>query len=229
MKPVTAWALCLLMMLSHASQAQLLNGPNLPRVRIDDTLNRVQRQVESNLQRDLAVIDSIDINSVTTTAVNAVSQLPAQLPILNETGETALVEAATENGWRALQREWVLYAHDRHLDSLQSLGVHVVSRKNLSALGVNFMRVRVPETLDSRAAFTQALAKIDPSIVLERNFVYSAQSQANNNTTESTTDITPLYLGQGRIGMIDTAVETAHPALKSGRILQRRFGWPPLR
>ncbi len=226
-KALSVCIMCFATVASDLANAQLLNGPNLPRVRVDDTVNRVQRQISNNIERDLALDPDLNLpdtlDALGDTAVNAVAQLPSELPIVDSSGNTALVEVLTKDGWRALQREWLLYADDRHLPALKSLGLHIVTNKTLPALGITLLRVRAPERLDTHKAMTQALANIDSSILIERNFVYSAQSETAAQGEHHPPRPKALYQGNGRIGIIDTAVDATHPALQKSTLVQRNF------
>lgn len=157
--------------------------------------------------------------------------LAKRLAILDSNGQTAHVEVQLENGWRAVEREWLLLldiGSDAELSGTeQPLSRYVIEQRSLPTLGKVVVRLRVPSELDSVEALERILS---PTLrqKLDRHHIFSPQTGAAVNAPEGTetSDNGVICPGPVDIGMIDTAIELDHPGLASERIVlvQRDFG-----
>lgn len=163
--------------------------------------------------------------------VLGLSELPLRLEIPTLQGGTALVEVAVENGWRALEREWLLLAKRSALRSSQWQGVDILEKHPLPALDMYVLRVRVTESLDGYRRLRALLA--DKGVEqFDRNHVFEAQTSINVPTApqEGGMESPKQQKQEARkrrenivIGMVDTAVSRAHPALLGANIERGRF------
>ena len=216
-----------------ASQAQLLD----PHQTLG-TLNTVTRQVEATAEataeqvrrkaeRELEEVKpGLDqLANTTNTLVDPLVKLPQQLPILNRAGQTALVEVQVENGWRAVQGEWLLSLDDNELASLQKLPVEIIEKNHFAELDMTLVRFRAPPALDS----PEALKKLLPAAMasrLDRNHIYSPQTTSTAASVSATAtppaERTQSLCGDPvKIGMIDTALNLDHPAFAAAMANQQ--------
>lgn len=165
-------------------------------------------------------------------AVTGLGILPPRLEISGLLQGSSLIEVEVENGWRAIEHEWLLLVDNAGLTRVQNLDVEIVENNQLSTLAMSVLRIRVNPAQDNYRSLKNMLAKGEVSL-FDRNHVFSAQS-----TVGSTTNVPPVLAPQLRatdakklhsakdnlrIGMIDTAVNTEHPALSSAGIISKSF------
>jgi Subtilase family len=114
---------------------------------------------------------------------------------------------------------------------LAQLNYRVVQQRSSSLIGPQVFRLTPPAGTSLDAAITQ-IRQLAPQALVDRNHFYYASNNASNSTK------TPAACGQGgctdllligwshtpncnpsvRVGMIDTAVQTRHPALQGQSI-----------
>lgn len=186
---------------------------------IDDIAGQVREQLEP-------VVDPLvdPLSKPVTELVNAVplDALPTVLPILTRTGETAFVDVQVENGWRAVEREWLIMLDKSELALLQAVQAEVIEQTLFAELDMALVRFRVPAGLDSSAALKQHL----PSHLheqLDRNHIYGAQAAKQTSASDAALQLLPVCDGAVKIGMVDTAINTAHPAFANSQIIERDF------
>lgn len=152
----------------------------------------------------------------------------AALPILNRTGGTVFVEVRVENNWRAVEREWLMLLDQPGLRALVALDVEIIEQTQFSGLELQLIRFRVPAPLDSMAELKKHL----PAYLheqLDRNHIYSPQTgnstidnpTINNATVSVRTN--PFCTQVVDVGMIDTAINTNHPAFAKSHIDVKDF------
>lgn len=214
-----------------ASQAQLLNThQTLGRLtdltrQAEAAAEQTRRQAERDLKKVKPAVDPL-----TDTAgklVDPLLQLPPKLPILNKAGQPAFVEVEVENGWRAVQQEWLITLDDSELASLQKLPVEIIENTRFAELDMTLVRFRAPPELDS----PDALKKLLPEAMskrLDRNHVYSPQTKTKTQPPDDSSIGPGLACGKAvKIGMIDTALKQDHPAFSAAntahQITSRNF------
>ena len=108
------------------------------------------------------------------------------------------------------------------------LGFIVLDEQNLPSLDLTVTRLRVPRQMTALAARSLLAARI-PDVVVDLNAIYRPQGPVvlppRDYATKliGATDV-PAGCGQGlRIGLLDTAVDAATPALRGAHIQQRTF------
>ncbi|MFC3076897.1 S8 family serine peptidase [Phenylobacterium terrae] len=107
------------------------------------------------------------------------------------------------------------------LAAARQTGFEVVERADLAAIGVQLIVLRPPSGLSAREA-VQRLRQLDPAGTYEFDHLYADAGQAAA-PGGGTGRPAPRRRGAVRIGLVDTGVAARHPALASGRIVQRGF------
>ncbi|MEX2451136.1 MAG: S8 family serine peptidase [Rhodospirillales bacterium] len=107
-------------------------------------------------------------------------------------------------------------------------GYRTIEKVNLSTLGLTLHRLQVPSGVTMKRARRHFAARF-PSVAVDLNHHYQAQqSEASPYKTHARsaigwTDTAPTCGRGARIGMIDTAVDPAHPALQGRAIRYRSY------
>ena len=233
--------------------ALLLVGVQMPAQALINTggvlgqVNNVTRQVDATAEqirrkteRELAQLKLDKLMDSTGKIIDPLLKLPEQLPILNKNGQTAFVDVEVENGWRAVQHEWLVMLDENELATLQKLPIDILEKTHFDELDLTLIRFRVPAELDSLVALKKNLPA-DIISRLDRNHIYAAQaeSQAQGQTGASTPPeklpvTKPVCSDSLKIGMIDTAIKIDHPAFQtqgankiiSGDFLEEKLNQP---
>lgn len=204
---------------------QVLNSDVLDRtVRdIDDIAGQIGDQLEPALDPLTdAVVDPLAKPLTDVLDAVPLDSLANALPILTRTGETAFVDVAVENGWRAVEREWLIMLDKTELSVLQPLSAEIIEQTDFSRLDLVLVRFRVPAEWDSLAALKQRL----PTHLkeqLDRNHIYGAQAGNPSLPEDVAPSFAPVCNAPVKIGMIDTAINTEHPAFANNQIVVRDF------
>lgn len=214
----------LLLLFAHPAQAQLINAPPvLDQLEsatrpFEDLTERVGREAG---RRAGEAADAADLGSVAD-SVGPLSDLPDVLSVLDMNGATAFADVLVEDGWRAVDRQWIVMLEPGELDTLQQLDIELLEQTSFADLGLSLLRFRVPDPLNSRDALRQVLPS---SLVdrLDRNHIYSPQASASGELLEHHSEQAPLCDQPVAIGMVDTAIQTDHPAFASSTIIERGF------
>lgn len=111
---------------------------------------------------------------------------------------------------------------------IRDLGFTVIGEETFEALGLSVVRLRVPKSLTAPSART-LLASRYPDLLVDLNALYRPQGQ----DMLPAADYGARLIGWGRasrdcgrgmrIGIVDTAVDDAVPALARAQIVQRSF------
>ena len=180
---------------------------------VDATAEQIKRKTE----RDIAQLKLDKLVDSTGKLIDPLLKLPEQLPIKNTSGQTAFVDVEVENGWRAVQHEWLVMLDENELTTLQKLPIDILEKTYFDELDLTLIRFRVPAKLDSLAALKKQLPA-DIISRIDRNHIYAAQAkvQADAAPSSETAPITkPVCNDSLKIGMIDTAIKTDHPAFQT--------------
>ncbi|WP_341936841.1 S8 family serine peptidase [Marinimicrobium sp. C2-29] len=225
---LTRWRPLVFCLLGLGTFAQAQLG--LPAVTdtVDRTIDSVERlprdslpDVTSALERRLKAPLPDRLPDNLRPPVEPLGALPSALPILDSRGATLFMDVEVEDGWRAVQHEWLLMLAPGELALLTRLDVEILERKRLSSLGLDMVRFRVPARLDSYAALHSALPA-DLAERLDRNHIYSPQA-AKPSSASAERPRKPVCEQAVKVGMVDTAIATEHPGLIDSRILERNF------
>jgi minor extracellular protease Epr len=148
--------------------------------------------------------------------------LAKKLPILTRTGETAFVDVEVENGWRAVEYEWLIVLNKADVKLLQPLQADIIEQTDFAELDMVLVRFRVPVQWDSAAAIKQRLPR-HLHEQLDRNHIYDAQAEIPAASAAPPVSFTGICAAPVKVGMIDTAINTEHPAFAPDRIILRDF------
>lgn len=187
---------------------------------IDTTAEQIRKKTE----RDLAQLKLNKLVDSTGKLIDPLLKLPEQLPVLNSSGQKVFVDVEVENGWRAVQHEWLAMLNENELALLQKLPLDILEKTRFAELDLTLIRFRVPAELDSRAALKKHLPD-DIVARLDRNHIYAAQADATS-PAENSLSTKPVCNDDLRIGIIDTAIKTDHPAFQTPgatKIIARDF------
>lgn len=192
---------------------------------LDGAAGPVTRQVEQSaerlVERRLSRQVEDRVKAAPDTVRNPLESLPPELPVLTEQGEVAFTDVAVEDGWRAVERQWLFTGTEQEIDRLDRAGITLLERQELSGVGLNLVRFRVSPELDSR----EALRAILPGLAdrLDRNHIYSPQADGASEPQGQSPQWQSLCSAPVRVGMVDTAIATDHPAFRQARVVQSRF------
>ncbi len=173
---------------------------------LDPLTRPITRPIEDTLRQVQPSLDNL--NKAVERLEEPLQQLPKLLPILTIEGKTAFVDVEAEQGWRAVEREWLVMLEDKDLPSLQALGVEILEQTHYEQLGMTLLRFKVTPELDSLAALRERLPTAI-SARMDRNHIYASQSKRTKEAAaipnRKAACNTPLSLG-----MIDTAINLKH-------------------
>jgi Subtilase family len=119
---------------------------------------------------------------------------------------------------RMTSREWVAAGvTESDVARLQAAGYAIVAQRRLALLPEITVRLRPPRNLSERRAQQQLQALI-PTAILDRNHLYRANARPCRADTcfpyeGPTTFHAGVCPARGTIGIIDTGIDAAHPAL----------------
>ncbi len=121
------------------------------------------------------------------------------------------MEVRLEDGWRAVQQEWVLTLSEADMELLQGLDVDIVERSRLEAVGMNLVRLRVDDSLDTWAELSRQL----PDRLLrnlDRNHIYNyrPQSGPEGAAPSGESSRSPVCDEPIKVGVVDTGVDVGH-------------------
>jgi minor extracellular protease Epr len=231
----------LLTFVSVVSSAQLLPITTLPNTVVDNLDRTINRNTERmQLLQQQRLIEQQLQQSIVSKAklLDPLLQLPAVVPITDIRGNLLWNDVQVELGQRAIEREWLLLvspAQWQHLVSVvPALSKLVQTRKNLDSLGLQLIKIKVPESLDNMAMLRQQLPELlAPNI--SRNFIYQPQatqeiSQGSNSVSSAKAveaKLAPMCELPITLGMVDTAILPKHAAwpaeVNRFTLIQRHF------
>lgn len=171
-----------------------------------------------------------------------VSNLTKSIDIVDNAGNTLFRDVAVENGWRAIEQQWLVISSPQELKLLQQLAqdkvIELVKTKNFNALALTLVQFKVGASLDG----TEQLASVLPQSLqkkLTRDYVYQTQqslaprvsesrdTESSQVTVASDSDTYTLSraacLAPLSIGMVDTAIDEQHPVFKDKALIRQSF------
>ncbi|WP_372981739.1 S8 family serine peptidase [Marinobacter sediminum] len=197
--------------------AENLAGSALKRIdqQVERAVNRqIERQLEAATERLPALIRP--------DAPAPLAELPARFAIQSDTGRELFADVEVEDGWRAVEQQWLVTVDASDTHHFNQPGITVIDQTQMAGLGLTVLRFRVDPGLDSR----DQLQKLLPEALVERldrNHIYRSQTGASNHQGPANTDEPPSCPVPVSIGMVDTAVETDHPAFAGTTVVQQDF------
>lgn len=192
---------------------------------LDGAAGPVTRQVEQSaerlVERRLSRQVEDRVEAAPDTLRNPLESLPPELPVLTEQGEVAFTDVAVEDGWRAVERQWLFTGTDEEIARLDRASITLLKRQELTGVGLNLVRFRVSPELDSREALRAVLPELADR--LDRNHIYSPQADGPSEPQAQAPHWQTLCSTPVRVGMVDTSIATNHPAFRQARVVQSRF------
>lgn len=200
--------------------------------------NGVAGAVESALEESVTgdveeAVSSVVENSVLGGALEETLEetAGAASPILSAAaqGETqsggGTVEIVVEDGRRVIRHEWVLVVGTEEAAQVEALGAPIVMRAPLEASGDVLFVVNISDDDPNAGEIQEALSELGGGR-FDRNSLFDATSNnaalAPAHAPERKSDLQNRS-DAGAVGLIDTAVETGHPALAAARITAQDF------
>ena len=131
--------------------------------------------------------------------------------------------ALDENGDEIALNEWLVLMPEEHVEELDDLGFSIEDIDQVTGLGLVIARI---EGLGSQSFEDVELAikAISPDSEVDRNHLYSpGASPVEEEESTNRQHSSASFQTSGAIGVVDTAVELAHPSLEGANITQRDF------
>jgi len=179
---------------------------------------KTQRMVEQAMDRRLEK----QINTQATELMEPLEALPSVLPILTRQGQKAFNDIQLDDGFRAVEGQWLVTGTAAELARLDQPGITVLERRELTGLGMTVVRFRVTAELDSHNALQDALPELADR--LDRNHIYAPQTGAKEPLSETKMpQWRSLCTAPVRVGMVDTSIATDHRVFESAQVVQERF------
>ncbi len=134
------------------------------------------------------------------------------------------VDVDSEGRWVKAGEILALEADPTSLEFARGLGFQIIERHRLTTLGMSIVELRVPSGQNTREAL-EAVRRGDPDTAFDFNHVYtSAQTGTSSARTQLAQRAAPRTNEPGvTVGIVDTAIDTTHPALRGVRIQQVNF------
>lgn len=184
---------------------------------LEEAREETRKEVQKKVQKK-----ATELHENLELSLKPLTELPGQLPILTVDGTPAFIDVEVEGGWRAVDRQWLVTLEADELASFRQPGIEILEQTDLPGLDVTLLRFRVTDALDSWKALEQVLP---PRLVerLDRNHIYSPQGTARTKAAPPEHAWGKACDHSIKIGMVDTAVQTGHPAFARANIVQRNF------
>lgn len=131
-------------------------------------------------------------------------------------------ERTVEGGWLAVDREWIALIAPEQLPVLEAARLNIVNRTELPTSGMVMVRVVVSPQDDNAPRAQQILRGLGATSV-DRNHIYNAQSDPQPDPAPAPAPQPSASARQARIGLIDTALNRKHAALKTASIVEKDF------
>ena len=194
---------------------------------IERTANDITRRLDNPpVLAPFALSALPDIDKVITEPLNA---LPATLAITTTAGKSLWFDVEVEDGWRAVQGQWLLLADNISKKHLIEHGAQIISEYRYTGLGLALLRFSVPAAFDSKQALSNILSD-QAALSLARNHIYQVQNQASlpevnlaNKSIKSLNNTIPACDFDVKVGIVDSAIDTKHSAFKSADIIEKSF------
>lgn len=194
---------------------------------IERTANDITRRLNNPpVLAPFALSALPDIDKVITEPLNA---LPATLAITTTAGKSLWFDVEVEDGWRAVQGQWLLLADNISKKHLIEHGAQIISEYRYTRLGLALLRFSVPAAFDSKQALSNILSD-QAALSLARNHIYQVQNRASlpevnlaNKSINSLNNTIPVCDFDVKVGIVDSAIDTKHSAFKSADITEKSF------
>lgn len=177
----------------------------------------------SGLTDRLPLVDEVD--SLGRRAVDRALQAPARATGLIRRSRGAL--EADPYGWPAVAGEIVAVdLSDAARTQAIAAGFTLVREERLEALDLSVVVLAPPRRQSLQRAVAR-LRDLDPAAEITFNHIYSPAGAREAARPAGGRALPGPPASSARLGLIDTGVDAAHPALAGARITQRGFAGPP--
>lgn len=212
----------LTLILPTTGLTQVLDNPVQPVLQdVQRTTDRVRDQVQQRVQENLHQRVPEAVQNLHQGVVTVTNDNLKRLPVLGANNQELFAEVTLDDGTRVLEREWLVVASTEAEDVLRGMGAQLLAKQQLGAVGMTVLRFKVPAEFNDEALLRRELPKA-AAASLVRHFVYDTQSMA---AVKGSTQAAQQRWCEApvTIGMIDTAVDVAHPVFANKPIVQKGF------
>ena len=216
--------------ISQAQLAGTLNqvvSPVRPIIdRTSSDLNAIReearRKAQSSIEgaRDLSTVASGVLGDIPAPQFIA----PAATTILSTSGQVVVNEVTVENGFLAVEKEWLFLGEEADKVHFQGANIEIQKAQFLPALSQWLFKVKVTGDEDDVSSIRNSLPHNLQSQI-GRNHIYLSQTKPTSNgsfqeISREKLDTCPTPL---RIEMVDTHVASNHPLLSHVNLTQASF------
>lgn len=207
--------------------------------RIQDQLERVtELNIQENIDENIEEALEASIDAAVESGVEAVVEVGVQEALelrVTQAIEERLDDDLEVDEGRILQEQWLVMAEPGAFDALSARGYLLDTVTELPALGLRLAEVAAPSSFEvtpMRGAVLDVVGRNRAEVDLNHIYTASAPVRTPDRgvvpraALALPADLDSLEL---RIGMIDSGVDTAHPALAGARIETRSFAAPGAR
>jgi minor extracellular protease Epr len=214
--------------------SQVLPVEPLPQL-VTPVSSQLQRQLELAQQQGLKQVQNqrlLEQLAEKAALPDPLTTLPKTLDVLSATGQLRWREVEVEQGFRAVEREWLLFVSADEWQQLVArwprLAGYRQSHSRLDALGMLLITLKVPPELDSPVQLSQQF-NAELAAIAGRNHLYQPQTDAAEAPEANTTVPTAMCTVPVTLGMVDTAIALDHPALapQAGRLRIEQLNFLP--
>lgn len=181
-----------------------------------------RRKAQSSIEgtRDLSTVASGVLNDIPAPQFIA----PAATTILSTSGQVVVNEVTVENGFLAVEKEWLFLGEEADKVHFQGANIEIQKAQFLPALSQWLFKVKVTGDEDDVSSIRNSLPHNLQSQI-GRNHIYLSQTKPTSNgsfqeVSSEKLEACPTPL---RIGMVDTHVASSHPLLSHVNLTQASF------
>ncbi|WP_448249093.1 S8 family serine peptidase [Thalassotalea agariperforans] len=206
---------------------------------INQSITKLQKKTKKTLNNKslFTALPDGEVSSL----ILPVSNLAESLNIVDNAGNTLFRDVVVENGWRAIEQQWLVMSSPQELKLLQQLAqdkvIELVKTKEFNALALTLVQFKVSASLDNAKQLASVLP-VSLQKKLTRDYVYQAQASTAQTSKTSLSSTKPKQvfrelststlnyaacLAPLSIGMVDTAIEDQHPVFKNKSLIRQSF------
>ncbi len=216
--------------------AQLGHAQVLPQVQrlpqtvppLIEPLERVDELAQRQIRPTVFTPEIAELSSLEQVTEHLTEVLPTTLEIVNQQGTSLVREVTVENGWRALEREWLVVIDADDIEQLEQLPLTLIARQTLSNLALTVVRFSVSEALDSRAALQQMLPADMHQTLARQHIFFAQQGSAEQSSVQPALTSSEVCDSHLKIGVIDTRIDHAQGYFRHAKLQQKSFLDPQL-
>lgn len=150
--------------------------------------------------------------------------IPARVPVADSAGATAFVDIQVTPGIRAIEHEWVMLLDAGQRQQLEDQAPDLmrllVQTRPFEAVDAYLLKFLVPPDLDANDAIVDLVPEPLRHLI-DRNHVYTQQGGPFDGSGKLPLPMRSVCTDNLGIGVIDSAVNVAHPAFAAEDLAQR--------